>query len=269
MAAPVNREDLGRPIRVVVFGGAFFEPAALEFLARLDEHPEVDFVAAICQSRGLQWHHRFRDVLRRRRLLAGPVLGVYGAQAVARFARGPRAAFRLRRRVRRALTRVTAVADLHAPDVLEQVRKLRPDLGLSYGSPLLRPELFEIPAFGTLGIHHGKVPEYRGVKTVFWALYNGETAAGVTIQRVDAGLDTGDVVREGEVAIGGKRYGRVAAAVQELGLGLYLEAVVAVKRGEAAPRPQARGAGPLYRQPGAREILRLWSRQVTGLRGGG
>jgi hypothetical protein len=51
---------------------------------------------------------------------------------------------------------------------------LAPDLGLIYGSPILKPELFEIPRCGTLGIHHGKVPAYRGNKTTFWAMYNGE-----------------------------------------------------------------------------------------------
>ena len=77
------------------------------------------------------------------------------------------------------------------------------------GAPILKPELFEIPAFGTLGIHHGRLPEYRGKKTTFWAIYNGDSTAGVTIQRINAGLDTGEIVCTGEVPTAGKTTGEL------------------------------------------------------------
>lgn len=202
------------------------------------------------------------DVLRRRKLIGVGVLGLYVARALLRLLTHPRAEWRLRQSARRALSRVATVPNVHAPTVLEQVRALAPDLGLVYGSPKLAPNLFEIPAMGTLGIHHGKLPEYRGKKTAFWALLKGEATAGVTIQRINAGLDTGDIVCTAEVPIAGRRYGRVDAAVQELGVQLYVSAILAVKRGQAVCRPQTRGRGALYRQPGARDILRLWRRQL-------
>ncbi|MDW7710961.1 MAG: formyltransferase family protein [Deferrisomatales bacterium] len=260
--------DLGRPLRAVVFGGAFFEPAALEFLARLDEHPEVELLGVFCQSRGFGLRRRVADVARRRKALAVPILAAQAAAAALRFARAPGETLSRARRARRALRRAAAVPDLHAPAVRDRVRALRPDLGLSYGSPLLRPELFEIPALGTLGIHHGKLPGYRGVKTTFWAVHNGEPEAGVTIQRLNAGLDTGEVVREGSVGTAGKRYGRVAAEAEALGIELFVDAVLAVKRGEARPRPQWDGVSTMYRQPGARDFLRLWRRQFAGPRRG-
>ena len=71
-----------------------------------------------------------------------------------------------------------------------------------YGGPILKPALFEIPTLGTLGIHHGKLPAYRGKKTTFWAMFNDEPSAGVTIQSVNAGLDTGRGVRAGEGRVG-------------------------------------------------------------------
>jgi methionyl-tRNA formyltransferase len=262
MATRLTARDLGRPIRVVVFGGAFFERAALELLARLDEHPEVEVLGGFCQSRGFAIQHRVADVVRRRKMLAPPVLGVYAAQAAWRFARRPRTELARRERVRRPLSRMIAVPDIHAPAVLAQVRALSPDLGLGYGSPLLKPALFEIPAFGTLGIHHGKLPEYRGKKTAFWAMLNGEATAGVTIQRINAGLDRGEIICAGEVPIGSKRYGRVDAEVQDLGVTLYMAAVLGVKRGEALCWPQRHADAPLYRQPAALDILRLWCRQL-------
>jgi folate-dependent phosphoribosylglycinamide formyltransferase PurN len=253
-----------RAIRVVIFGGAYFEPAALEFVAMLDEHPEIDLAGGFCQSRGFGVRHRVADIVRRRTLVAPAVLAVSAAQSASRFLRRPRSALTLRRQVRKAMARVRAVPDIHAPEVLEQVRALSPDLGLVYGAPRLKQELFDIPAFGTLGIHHGRLPDYRGKKTTFWAMVNGEASAGVSIQRINAGLDTGEVVLAGEVPIGSRRYARVDADVQRLGLKLYLDAILAVKYGEADSRPQPRArSSRLYRQPHFGDFVRLWWRQLV------
>jgi len=64
-----------------------------------------------------------------------------------------------------ALSKFVTVPDVHAQAVLERVRAAAPDLGVIYGAPILKPELFGIPPLGTLGIHHGRVPQYRGKKT--------------------------------------------------------------------------------------------------------
>ena len=253
---------LERPIRVVFFGGAFLEPMALKFVAMLEEHSEIELVGGFCQSSGFGLRHRVEDIVSRRKLLAPAVLGGYAARSAIEFLRRPRKERSMHRRTRQALTRIRAVRNIHAPEVLEQVRSLSPDLGLVYGAPKLKPDLFEIPAFGTLGIHHGGLPHYRGKKTTFWAMFNGDAAAGVAIQRINAGLDTGDIVCAGEVDVAGKRYGRVDAEVQELGLDLYLRAIIAVKHAEAQWRRQPQGVSRLYRQPNARDIFKLWCRQM-------
>lgn len=257
------QQPLARPIRVVLFGGAFFEPLALRFIATLEEHSDIELVGGFCQSRGFDLRHRIADVASRRKILAPAVLGIQAAHSALRFVRHPRAEFAVRRRVACALTRIRAVENIHAPAVAEQLRVLSPDLGLIYGAPKLNPALFEIPAFGTLGIHHGGLPHYRGKKTTFWAMFNGDDAAGVTIQRVNASLDTGDIVCAGEVDTRGKRYGRVDREVQELGLTLYVNAILAVQRGDARCRPQPTGVSRMYRQPQARHIAQLWFRQLT------
>jgi hypothetical protein len=265
-ATKINSQALGRPIRVVVFGGAFFERAALEFVALLDDHPEVELLGGFCQSRGFGPRAQATDVLKRRHLLGLPILCLHALQAALRLAWRPRMEFALRRRVRKALTRFAVVPDIHAPGVLNHVRALGADLGLVYGAPILRPELFEIPIFGTLGIHHGKLPQYRGKKTTFWAVYNGEASAGVAIQRIRKGLDRGEIVRADEVPIARKSYRRVAADVQQLGLRLYIDAIVAVKRGEGVYRPQPQGQSVMYGQPSARDFLSLPYRKLVAER---
>jgi folate-dependent phosphoribosylglycinamide formyltransferase PurN len=258
---PVNNRDLGRPIRVVVFsGGPTLDRGMQKFVCRLQDHPDIHFLGAFCQSQGQSLGAVWRDLWRRRRLLAVPLLFMQLVRMLLRSMVRSHNDMELRRRLARVCDRLQFVPDIHADDVLNRVRSLAPDLGLVYGSPILKPKLFEIPTLGTLGIHHGKVPEYRGKKTTFWAIYNGERTAGVTIQKINIGLDTGEVVKAGEVEIGAKPYGRVWQELEELGVSLYVRAIMEIKRGEATFRPQQGQKGKLYRDPAFRDLMRLWCR---------
>lgn len=251
-----------RPIRVVLFGGGpYLERGVREFICRLEEASEIDFCGAFCQSRAESWAEIVRDLWRRRRWLAMPVLLVQLAGIVGRNVRAPRQEMALRRSLQNLEGRIHLVPDIHASQVLERVRSLTPDLGLVYGSPILKPVLFEIPRFGSLGIHHGKLPEYRGKKTTFWAMARGESTAGVTIQKIGAGLDTGDIVAQGEVPIADRSYGQLWEEVEDLGLELYLTAVLETQQGKATCRPPEGKKGPLYRDPKLADLLRFhWNR---------
>jgi folate-dependent phosphoribosylglycinamide formyltransferase PurN len=264
----MTNEALDRPIRIVYFAGPYLEPSAVRFVTMLDEHPDIELVLGLCQGEGSGFRHRLRNLWRRRGLMALPVAALELAGVIGRFVRRPRQTLDLHRRSARAVSRFMTVTDLHEPEVLERVREAAPDLGVIYGAPVLRPALFDIPRFGTLGIHHGCAPQYRGRKTTFWEMYNGERTAGITIQRVNAGIDTGEIVRRGAVDIGRKGYRRVWGEVEDLGRRLYIEAILDVRSGSARFMPQDTTAprGPLYRQPGARDILRFWSRRLTGRR---
>jgi folate-dependent phosphoribosylglycinamide formyltransferase PurN len=265
VAAELTDGGMDRPIRVVFFGGAFLEHAALRFLSALTTHPEIELSGGICQSAGFGWMHRVHDTVRRRGAMAPVALAIHAAQSLGSVLRHPRSSRVVRRNARRALERIALVPDIHAPAVLARVRAMNPDLGVIYGSPILRPELFTIPRLGTLGIHHGTLPAYRGKKTTFWEVFNGEPVAGVAIQRVNAGLDAGDILLRGEVPIGRRGYLAVDRDVQVLGIQLYVDAILAVRRGTATANPQTRsGKGKLYRDPGPRDVLRLAGRRIAG-----
>jgi folate-dependent phosphoribosylglycinamide formyltransferase PurN len=265
VTAPLNR-----PIRVVQFSGPYLDPPALRFALLLDAHPQIDLVGVLCQAAGSGWRFRLGELWRRRGLLGASVLMRDLSAAAIRFLRAPDQALSRRNAVKRLSARIANVPDMHAAEVLERVRKWRPDLGVIYGAPILRPALFEIPALGTFGIHHGRVPNYRGRKTTFWEIYNGEPTAGVTIQRINAGIDTGDVVKSGEVAIGAKGYGRVERETQELGFELFVEAILEARRGCARfARQGPEPGGRHYRQPSPADFVKLWVRVLrrrAGLR---
>lgn len=255
---------LERPLRVVVFGsGPILTPDVRRFLCRLEAHADIDLLGAFCQAESQSFRAVVRDLQQRRGVLALPLLVLWLARSAAPFLTQPGEELALRRALRQLENKIHFVADIHAQDVLDTVSSLAPDLGLIYGSPILKPKLFEIPTRGTLGIHHGKVPEYRGNKTMFWAMYNGEGTAGVTIQKVNAGLDTGLIVKEGEVIIGRRSQAAVWRDLEALGLNLYMEAILEVKQGTAQYRAQASTRGKLYRNPRPSDILRFWARQLV------
>ncbi len=261
----INDVPLDRPIRVVLFGGGpTLEPGVRRFICRLAGEPEVEFLAAFCQSVSRSPLSVAGDLWRRRGPLAAPLLLARWAGTAGRFLSGPRSSIEVNRRLARVSGRIHFVPDIHAPAVLSRVRALAPDLGLIYGSPILRPELFEIPRFGTLGIHHGKMPQYRGKKTTFWAMANGEREAGVTIQKVNAGLDTGDIVSQGAVAIANRAVRKVWRDVEALGLDLYVRAVLDVKSGTARAQPNPGGAGTLYGDPKIGDLVSWYGARLLG-----
>ncbi|HUG01215.1 MAG TPA: PIG-L family deacetylase [Longimicrobiales bacterium] len=255
--------DASPTTRVVVFASPFPLPAEWRFLARVDAHPDLELAGVLCLGSGTGRAARIADVWRRRGLLAAPLLLRDAGAALAASGAPPADA------VKRIRPRIRVVPDVHAPEVLGWVASLDADVGVVYGGPILKPALFGIPKRGTLGVHHGRLPEYRGKKTVFWAIANGEDAAGVTIQAINAGLDTGRVVRRGEVPIGRRSYREVSRRVQALGIDLLLDALLA---GEPHPEPGgtpregpavAAGAATSapYRDPSIGDLLRLFLRR--------
>jgi hypothetical protein len=261
----MNDKELERkdPIRVVLFGGGpVLERGVRQFICRLEEHPEIAFLGGFCQSQAQTSVAVVKDMWRRRGILALPLLLIQIVSGIGRYVSQPRAEAKLNKELDRLSDRIHYVPSIHADAVLEDVCSLEPDVGLIYGSPILKPELFEIPRLGTLGIHHGKVPEYRGKKTTFWAMYNGEKSAGVTIQKVNAGLDTGQIVKEGTVPIGRRSQRAVWHELEALGFDLYIQAILEVKEGTADYWSQAGKKGKLYRDPKTIDLLRFWLRRI-------
>src|SRR5829696_5270021 len=256
--------DMDRPIRVVLFcGGPTLDPAVVRFVSRLDLEPEIEFVGGFCQTDSQSLGAVIRDRLKRRGALGLALLLVEALGTGVRLLAHPRAEMALRKRRTELAHRTHVVPDLHAEAVLHRLQALNADLGLIYGSPILKPCLFQIPRLGTVGIHHGKMPQYRGKKTTFWSMYNGEQTAGVTIQLVNAGIDTGQIIRRGEVVIGRKSMAQVKRELEELGFRLYVQAVLDLKRGVARALPAPGPKGKLYRDPTPVDFIRFWWRQVN------
>jgi len=76
-----------------------------------------------------------------------------------------------------------------------QLDEIRPDaiLVVAYGR-IVPQWMLELPRFGNINLHGSLLPKYRGAAPIQWAVANGEVVTGVTTMRLDAGLDTGDML---------------------------------------------------------------------------
>lgn len=84
----------------------------------------------------------------------------------------------------------------HLPASINKMQAAGADLGIIYGTNIVREAVFSIPRLGSINLHQGHAPYYRGGPTVFWELMNGENQLGITIHFVAAKVDTGDIVKQ-------------------------------------------------------------------------
>lgn len=86
---------------------------------------------------------------------------------------------------------------INSPESVSQLKELDPDLFVLCGyNKILKLPVIEIPPLGTINLHGGKLPEYRGAAPINWQIINGEINGGCSIIYVDEGIDTGDIIAQ-------------------------------------------------------------------------
>ena len=82
-------------------------------------------------------------------------------------------------------------------DFLQVVRELAPDAAVVFAFGQILPQAFlDIPRYGCINIHASLLPMYRGAAPIQWVIIDGQKETGVTIMQMDAGLDTGDMLKK-------------------------------------------------------------------------
>jgi methionyl-tRNA formyltransferase len=129
---------------------------------------------------------------------------------------------------------------VRTPETIELLRGLNPDAMVVVGYGKIIPQaIIDIPRYGIVNVHASLLPRYRGAAPVQWAIARGETVTGVTTMRIDAGLDTGDILMQRETAIGPEETAvELARRLAAMGADLLVETLAGLERGEIVPRPQ-------------------------------
>lgn len=175
------------------------------------------------------------------------------------------------------------VANYHTEEAAVMLRAAGADLGVIYGTNIIRESVFRIPRLGSINLHQGLAPLYRGGPPVFWELYNGEREVGLTVHFVEAKVDTGAVLVQETVPLAyDDAHGddfeafieEYTARLRARSAELVARAVGLIAEGAYEARPQDTSQGKRYRLPVKREKdelrrrLRARRREAAGAAGG-
>ncbi len=156
---------------------------------------------------------------------------------------------------------------LREPESVEYIKQQDADVivVVAYGQ-ILPEEILAAPRYGCVNVHASLLPKYRGAAPIQWSVIDGEEVTGVTTMRMDAGLDTGDIILTEEVALapdetGGSLFGKLS----EVGARLCVKTLAAIEDGSAVYTPQdstqATKAGMIKKEMGRLD----WTRPAVEL----
>jgi methionyl-tRNA formyltransferase len=129
---------------------------------------------------------------------------------------------------------------LRDEEAMRQLAAWQPDVIVvaAYGQ-ILKPEVLELPPHGCLNVHASLLPRWRGASPIQAAILHGDEQTGVTIMRMDAGMDTGPILSQREIPIeDGDTGGRLSDKLAALGAQLLAETLPKYLNGELKPQPQ-------------------------------
>ncbi|MGA8860264.1 MAG: methionyl-tRNA formyltransferase [Candidatus Sulfotelmatobacter sp.] len=121
-----------------------------------------------------------------------------------------------------------------------QLSSLKPDAIIVVGYGRIIPQwMLDIPPLGNINLHASLLPKYRGAAPIQWAIARGETVTGVTTMKIDAGLDTGDILLQQEIPIAPNDTAEtLAPKLASTGAELMVETLRGLQSGSIHPRQQ-------------------------------
>jgi methionyl-tRNA formyltransferase len=155
----------------------------------------------------------------------------------------------------------------------DQLAVIRPDATIVVGYGRIIPQwMIDLPRLGNLNLHASLLPKYRGAAPIQWAIANGESVTGVTTMRIDAGLDTGDILMQREIPIGGEDTAEtLSPKLASIGAELMIETLRGLDNGRVRPTPQyqsqATFAPILKKEDGRMDFARSANDLFNRLRG--
>ncbi|MGE0405895.1 MAG: methionyl-tRNA formyltransferase [Candidatus Korobacteraceae bacterium] len=126
------------------------------------------------------------------------------------------------------------------PEFRVQLEAIRPQaiVVVAYGR-IVPQWMLDLPPLGNINLHASLLPKYRGAAPIQWAIAQGEEVTGVTTMRIDAGLDTGDILLKRELVISPDDTAEtLSPRLAEIGAPLMVETLRALAAGSIQPMPQ-------------------------------
>jgi methionyl-tRNA formyltransferase len=121
-----------------------------------------------------------------------------------------------------------------------QLESIQPQAIIVVGYGRIIPQwMLDVPPLGNINVHASLLPKYRGAAPIQWAIASGEIVTGVTTMRIDAGLDTGDILEQQEEPIRDDDTAlTLAPRLADTGAELVITSLAGLAKGTITPRPQ-------------------------------
>ena len=129
---------------------------------------------------------------------------------------------------------------LSEPEALEQLQRWAPELIVvaAFGQ-ILRPAVLDLPKYGCINVHASLLPRWRGAAPIQAAILYGDETTGITIMRMDPGIDTGGVLSQKSIPIThDDTSATLANKLSELGAELLIDSLALYLSGKLMPMPQ-------------------------------
>jgi methionyl-tRNA formyltransferase len=149
-------------------------------------------------------------------------------------------------------------SDLNDPSFLQVIRQYDADLFISVASPIIfKKELINMPRLGCINIHNAPLPKYRGMLPNFWQLYHDEKESGITVHRINAGIDTGDIIDQRYIPIQPEEtLHSLILKTKRQGAQIMID-VIDDFRHDRVRSIKMSGTGSYFTFPGRKEVLEL------------
>ncbi|MFH1079979.1 MAG: methionyl-tRNA formyltransferase [Pseudomonadota bacterium] len=156
---------------------------------------------------------------------------------------------------------------VRSPEFLDLFGRLAPDLVavVAFGQ-ILPKEMLEQPSLGCINVHPSLLPRHRGAAPLNWAIIRGETTTGVTIMRMDEGMDSGDILLQEETTIGpSETVGELHDRLAGRGAQLLMDAIAKIEKGTIMRIPQDHAAATFAPRLKKEDGLIHWEADVRAI----
>ena len=151
---------------------------------------------------------------------------------------------------------VPVTGSLNTEASLSALNRLSPDLLVSIaGNEIFRERLIKLAPKGCLNLHTALLPKYRGLMPSFWVLKNREEQTGVSVFYVDEGIDSGPILVQERIQIGGMTQRELIKKTKMLGMKAVITAFEKIQRGDIETLPNDDNESTYYSFPTRKDII--------------
>jgi methionyl-tRNA formyltransferase len=154
------------------------------------------------------------------------------------------------------------VPTVNSKETIALFNQANADLGISLGNGYITEQVFTIPTYGMLNIHHEVLPAYQNAQSIIWQIYNESVKTGYSIHKIDNKIDTGEIVYQEEVDISFRKTFSDTVAFNYARLfDLSAQGLIVVLRNfrELYSTAKTQGVAARYTTPSVRQYITMYN----------